>query len=140
MNIMWGLVSYLGDYMTVTIQGHNMLLSWMAGDGINYPQYLAVGSDSTSASLYDTSLGSEYESSRFSQTSVSSGTGYLDMEYIIPSNLPTEQPAFLREWGIFDSTNGGSIYLRNTFIEFNKTSSYEIQCIQRINLNLGSMT
>jgi len=120
-----------------TNDGFDTVLNWLGGNSPNYPQYLGIGSDSTAVALTDTALGSAYESGRFTQSSASSGTGYLEMEYIISSNEPTEQPCNIKEWGVFDSTSSGSMYLRNTFIGFNKSSNYEVQAIVRINISGG---
>jgi len=124
-----------GVSMMFVTQGEELLQKFFAGDSPNYPQYMAIGSDSTTVTEADTSLGSEYETARWQLTSVSSGAGYIELEYVIGASVPAEQPCYVREFGIFDSSSAGSMYSRNTFLGFNKTDNYELQCMARINIS-----
>jgi len=127
-----------GVSMVVVDDGVAQIRNWLGGQTVTAPTYIGIGSDATTATVTDTSLGSEFESdNRYGFDSVSSGVGFVEFEAIIPSTSPSEQPTFIREFGVFDSNtvNTGSMYNHNTFIGFNKTSDVELQAVLRFNIS-----
>lgn len=124
-----------GVSMVWTDVGTEIVINWLGGQGAGSPTHMAIGSDSTTVTVSDTTLGSEYESQRYAFDSVSSGTGFVEFESIIPSTKPTEQPTYIREFGLFDASCSGSMFNRNTFTGFYKQDNVELQLIGRLNIS-----
>jgi len=135
---------YLGDSRQVTYtdiqnsasnkftnDGVKLVRGFLANDSINYPQYLALGSSSAAPTATQTTLGSEYESTRFEVGSTARGTNYIDVFYDIPSTLPTENSyaVVIREWGTFDSSSEGSMFSRSNCSAYTKNvgSEYRVR-------------
>jgi len=133
----WGSLSS-GVNMTFTDTGVEIVRNFLGDQSPGVPTYIAIGSDGTAPTAADTSLGSEYESSRYTFASTSSGAGYIEFESVIPSTQPTEQPTYIYEMGLFDnnaSANTGSMLSRSDFVGFWKADNIELQAVVRLNIS-----
>jgi len=130
----WGNLAS-GVNMVFTDIGETVVRNFLGGQSPTAPTYMAIGSDSTTAMASDTTLGSEFESSRYSFDSITSGTGYVEFESVIPSTSPTEQPTYIREIGLFDSSSSGSMFSRSNFTGFWKANNIELQTVVRVDVS-----
>jgi len=126
-----------GLNMVFTDDGVEVVRNFLGGQDIGSPSFIAIGSDATTPTAADTSLGSEFESSRYTFASVTSGAGYVEFEAVIPSTSPTEQPVYIYEMGLFDSgaANTGSMFSRSDFTGFWKADNVELQAVVRLNIS-----
>jgi len=126
-----------GLNMVFTDDGIEVIRNWLGGQGPGSPTHIALGSDATTPTSADTTLGSEYESYRYNFDSVTSGAGYVEFEAVVPSTKPTEQPAYIYEMGLFDdgTANTGSMFGRSDFTGFWKADNVELQAVVRINIS-----
>lgn len=116
-----------GDSMVVTNDGKRVLVKLLGGDISSYPQYMAMGSSTTTPAVTDTGLGSEFVDTRIALDSFTSGDFYAELEMIVPSTEPNTQPAVFKEIGVFTGSPTGSMMMRTVFPAFTKTQDIELQ-------------
>jgi len=127
-----------GVSMVWTDVGTEVVRNWLGNQAPGVPSHIGIGSDSTTAAVTDTSLGSEFTGqNRYAFESTASGTGYVEFESIIPATEPSEQPTYIREMGLFDNATveTASLFNHNTFVGFNKTENAELQAVIRLNIS-----
>jgi len=133
----WGNLAS-GVDMTFTDVGVEIIRNFLGDQSPGVPTYIAIGSDGTTPTAADTALGSEFEDTRYSLVSITSGAGYIEFEAVVPSTQPAEQPTFVYEMGLFDDNatdNTGSMFGRSDFVGFWKADDIELQAIVRLNIS-----
>lgn len=107
------------DNLVVT-SGKNFVASRMAGTSASVMSHMAIGTDSTSAVVGNTTLGSESARVALTSTTVSGN----DVVYVatFPANTPSSAAA-ITEAAILNASSNGTMLCRTVFSVINKSQS-----------------
>lgn len=114
---------------TVVAVGKNYITSRMVGNTIAVMSHMAVGSSNTATVSTNTALGSEITRVAFDSATVSGNTATYTATYPAGTGTGT-----LREAGIFNSSDNGTMLCRTTFADFVKASPDAIVIIWNVNI------
>lgn len=94
----------------------------MAGETSTRPTHIAMGNGSTGATSQDTALVSELGRVAIDTTTRNSNR----IEFTATFNSTALNGQTLRELGVFNASTGGTMYMRTTIADLDKTSNFEI--------------
>ena len=97
--------------------------------------YVAVGTDNTTPSSSDTSLGNEVL--RKARQETTSGTDYRIVSMWVNSTEANGNS--LKEVGTFNQSSGGSMWTRNTFTSLSKTDSMEVWIDVKVTISVSEV-
>ena len=109
--------------MTVTSDGKEVLVSFLANSTVTAPTHVAFGTDGTTSNEEDTQLNTENLRVTILERVV---TG---KEVAITASVSTAQGNSItfKEAGIFNASTSGTLFARSTFSDISKTNSFELQ-------------
>ena len=130
----WSL-QHSGDTMVFTDIGINKIRDFLANANPAAPAYIHFGSDATIPTSGDTALGSVIDETQRALESTSTGDRFVTFEGLLPSTIPSSQPIFVREIGVFDGSPTGSLWSHATFTGVEKTENLEMQGLYTIKIS-----
>lgn len=113
--------------------GLNQTRNWMAGDSINHPDYIAVGTGTTAPQPTDTALQNEIV--RNDATEIKGAAGIVTYQITIGTTQGNGNT--ITESGVFDQASGGTMTLRSVFSGIDKTSDIEVKIEHEVKCERG---
>jgi hypothetical protein len=109
--------------MALTNKTKELLAGTLNGESLTAPEYIAWGSDGTTAAATDTSLGLEIERNI---CSVRQRIGRT-VEFVSTLLATEVNGSTLREVGLLNASSAGDLFARDIYPSIEKNNTFEIQ-------------
>jgi hypothetical protein len=113
----------------ITTAGKAWLADYLAPTPPAIADYLAIGTNTTAASIVDTALGAE-QGTRVQATLTNSGAVWQLVGTFAAANPATAQA--ITEAGILNASSVGTLFARQVFAAINKATTDSLQCTWQI--------